>query len=137
MKYLQKQDLPERVVKELGLDHMTEMSWSATREGYPVYAHQPISIFAGMGLVTVLYETKVEKTDHPLLKDDPYSVVQGEVQSVNLQGERPMHATHYCLGPKKHQEHVQGSGRQRQGVLEDIFPIVYIYHNQFTPFKKE
>lgn len=111
MKQLYKKDLPELAVKKLGLDEITEVIWSEDREKYVSADHKPLLSFgfAGVDLVTVSYATKLEKFD-----------------SVAIHGKRPTYATHYCLGPFT---------AERHGSLNGSFPIVYLYHNEFTPFK--
>lgn len=137
MKNQRKENLPERVVKQLGLDQMTEVFWSEDREKYISADHKPMLslAFAGVDLVTVSYSTEVKKADHYLSRDDPYYNEQGEVNGIRY-NKRPNHATHYCLGSMKHLDYVDEE-RHRQGTIEDVFPIVYLYPNEFTPFKKE
>lgn len=139
MKHLRKENLPKKVVEELKLDEMTEVFWSENREKY-VSADGKLVLglaFAGVGLVNIRYDAKVEKGDHYLVQDDPYHAVAGEARSVSVNGQHSNLATHYCLGVYKHEEHVKGSGLHRQGIIEDTFPIVYFYPNEFTAFKKD
>ena len=139
MRNLRKEILPKKVVEELKLDEMTEVFWSEDREKYVSADNKPMLslAFAGVGLVTVSYDTEVKKSDHYLLKDDPYSAERtGKIQSVASTMERPSHATHYCLGPKASYSSVT-SGERKRGDSEDYFPVVYLYPNEFTLFKKE
>ncbi|MDO8511277.1 MAG: hypothetical protein Q7S55_03865 [Nanoarchaeota archaeon] len=139
MKNLRKEDLPRKVAEELKLDEITEVFWSEDREKYVSADNRPMLslAFAGVGLVTVSYDTEVRKSDHYLLKDDPYSAERtGKIQLVGSTMKRPSHATHYCLGPKASSSLVT-SGERKCGDSEDYFPVVYLYPNEFTPFKKD
>ncbi len=108
--------LPREAIEKLSLEDLTLVS---TEE-----AIQSNLQFAGIDIVTIQYDTHIQKTDHYLLRDDPYTVVQGKCNSASLKQQKPEHVTHYTLGPKHHDEYVRGEGK-RYGHFVDYIPIVF------------
>ncbi len=81
--------------------------------------------FLSVELMTLSYDSKVVKSDHYLLRDDPYSVEVGECTSAVLSGKIPTGATHYSLGQKRSEEYMS-RGRDRYGSFTDYIPVVFL-----------
>ena len=127
MNHVRKANLPEKVVADLKLDEMTEVFWSDEKNKYVDQNGNTMFAMALTGLhtITIEYNSEVRKGDHYLIQDDPYSVEPTGVRRVSAI-QRPASATHYLLGPMKHESVVKGSGRNKYGIYEDSFPIVFL-----------
>ncbi|MBI4919318.1 hypothetical protein HY837_05265 [archaeon] len=81
--------------------------------------------FLSVELMRLSYDSKVVKSDHYLLRDDPYSVQVGECTQATLSGKIPEGATHYSLGHLRSEEYVS-RGKNMYGTFTDYVPIVFL-----------
>ena len=82
--------------------------------------------FVGLKMLTIGYKTEVVYCDHYLARDDPYSVVRGDLSNFSMDGEKlPKEATHYFLGKERTEESVS-YGKNKQGDSRDYIPIVFL-----------